>query len=587
MKILSILWLSFLFISASFAQEITQAYELVKMGSEINTHYHEAAPIVSPDGNTLYIFVHNHPDNTYGKDGSQDIWMSKKGADGNWSQVQHLGNPFNQHHSNQVFSVMPDGTLFIRGGRSKNSKGFSLVSPGGGLTELDVKDFSKMNNGRFYGADLSRDMQHMLIYMSEKKDATFSDLYLSSRQSDGSYSTPVALKINHSLDDIAPFILPDQKTIYYSSGRPGDGRQGGLDIYKTTRLDDTWLNWSPPVNMGPVINTAAMDAYISMDDAGNIFTSRANSRVDGGNLDIFMLVPKEITVTLIGNVYNDKTSQLLSGATATLTIPDKEAMQFQTKQEGKFETKFNAVQNYKIAVTAAGFLPGSASASLPELTKDTTIIVDIRLKPIAKELIITGITRDEKTGDPVNAKLIIAERNSTSNTFTKQTQEGAYDQKVSKLGWYTLTASASGYLNKIDSIELADADLSPFVKDVYLKPIEIGMTVRLKNIYFDFDKTTLKSESFVELDKVVEFLKNNPTVEIEISGHTDSKGADEYNLNLSQGRSEAVVNYLIGQGIDTSRLVPHGYGEEKPIDTNDTDAGRANNRRVEFTILKK
>jgi outer membrane protein OmpA-like peptidoglycan-associated protein len=294
-----------------------------------------------------------------------------------------------------------------------------------------------------------------------------------------------------------------------------------------------------------------------------------------------------LKVTLIGNVYNDKTSQLLSGANVTLTIPEKEPLQFQTKTEGKFETKFTPVVNYKIATAASGFLPNTINGTIPALTNDTTIIVDIRLTPIAKELILTGVTRNETTSDPINAKLIITERGVNKNTFTKQTQDGVYEQKLPTLGWYMLTASASGFLNKTDSIELADAELSPFVKDVFLQPIEIGVTVRLKNIYFDFDKTTLKSESFVELNKVVYFLKENPTVEIEISGHTDSKGADEYNLNLSQGRSETVVNYLIDKGINASRLTPHGYGEEKPIDTNETDAGRANNRRVEFTVLKK
>ena len=83
------------------------------------------------------------------------------------------------------------------------------------------------------------------------------------------------------------------------------------------------------------------------------------------------------------------------------------------------------------------------------------------------------------------------------------------------------------------------------------------------------------------------FLEQNPTVEIEIAGHTDSKGTDEYNVNLSQGRSQAVVDYLASQGIDRGRLTAHGYGEAKPIDTNDTEEGRANNRRVEFTVLKK
>jgi outer membrane protein OmpA-like peptidoglycan-associated protein len=164
---------------------------------------------------------------------------------------------------------------------------------------------------------------------------------------------------------------------------------------------------------------------------------------------------------------------------------------------------------------------------------------------------------------------------------------GKYEKEISKLGWYMITASAEGFLNATDSIWINSADVTPVVKDMYLQPIEVGLTVRLKNVYFDFDKTTLKSESFVELDKVVDFLQKNPTVEIEIAGHTDFKGTDDYKNNLSQGRCQSVVDYLSSQGEDNFRLTPHGYGESKPIDTNDTDAGRANNRRVEFTVMKK
>src|SRR5690606_5940633 len=130
--------------------------------------------------------------------------------------------------------------------------------------------------------------------------------------------------------------------------------------------------------------------------------------------------------------------------------------------------------------------------------------------------------------------------------------------------------TAEGYLNAIDSVWVNDREVTPVTKDIVLQPIEVGVTVRLKNIYFDTDKTTLKKESFVELNKVVDLLKQNPSVEIEIAGHTDSQGTDEYNANLSQGRSEAVVNYLISQGIDGYRLTSHGYGESKPIDTNDS-----------------
>ena len=97
----------------------------------------------------------------------------------------------------------------------------------------------------------------------------------------------------------------------------------------------------------------------------------------------------------------------------------------------------------------------------------------------------------------------------------------------------------------------------------------------------------MKAESYVELNKVVDFLKLNESVEIEIEGHTDNKGSDVYNENLSQGRSQSVVDYLVQQGIESTRLTARGFGESKPIDTNDTDEGRGNNRRVEFTVLKK
>jgi outer membrane protein OmpA-like peptidoglycan-associated protein len=168
-----------------------------------------------------------------------------------------------------------------------------------------------------------------------------------------------------------------------------------------------------------------------------------------------------------------------------------------------------------------------------------------------------------------------------------QTEQGKYEYEVPKTGWYIIAVSAEGYMNGSDSVAVNSPDASPFSKDVYLQPIEVGVTVRLKNIYFDFDKTSLKKESFVELNKVVDFLKQNPSVEVEIAGHTDNKGSDDYNSNLSQGRSQAVVDYIISQGIESHRLTPHGYGESKPIDTNDNPEGQANNRRVEFTVVKK
>jgi outer membrane protein OmpA-like peptidoglycan-associated protein len=207
--------------------------------------------------------------------------------------------------------------------------------------------------------------------------------------------------------------------------------------------------------------------------------------------------------------------------------------------------------------------------------------------PIAKKLLIKGTVFDKKTQQPVTAKVDILNKPNRATNFSLTAEGGKYEQELPGLGAFVVTASAVGYLNAIDSVDLINADESPLTKDLFLSPIEVGTVVRLKNIYFDFDKTTLKAESYVELNKVVDFLTLNGRVEIEIEGHTDNKGSDEYNQNLSQGRSQSVVDYLVQQGIESGRLTARGFGESKPIDSNDTDEGRGNNRRVEFTVLKK
>ena len=583
------LFLTLLFMAFSFVlpgQEVSARYELVKMDKTVNTFRHEAAPVVSPDGKSLYFFVQNHPENTFGKDDTQDIWVSRKDENGVWSAAEHMRSPFNMHPSNQVFTILPDGNIFIKGGRSKGEKGFSIANPNGGLMELDVKDFKKMNNGRFYGATMSADKKHIIMYFSERQNSPISDLYASHLQADGSYSQPVKMKLSTTLDEVGPFISPDQKTLYFGSARQAPGRQGGVDIYKCTRLDDTWMNWSEPVNLGKPINTAALDFYFTIDSQGNIFTSRANKALEGAQLDLYMLAPKTFGITLAGTVYNQKTNDPLQ-ANVEIRLVDQDPLKLQADASGKFESKIPEVSGYAVTASLEGFLPVSESVKIPVIYSDTTIYIDLPLTPVSIPLVLNGKIYDQKTNKQISAKLGIALKGNPGASMKINAARGSYQQEIEQLGWYIITASAEGYINAVDSIWINDRDVTPVTKDMVLQPIEVGVTVRLKNIYFDFDKTTLKNESFPELDKVVDFLKQNASVEIEISGHTDNKGSDDYNETLSQGRSEAVVNYVISQGIDSFRLTAHGYGESKPIDTNDSDEGRANNRRVEFTVMKK
>jgi outer membrane protein OmpA-like peptidoglycan-associated protein len=152
---------------------------------------------------------------------------------------------------------------------------------------------------------------------------------------------------------------------------------------------------------------------------------------------------------------------------------------------------------------------------------------------------------------------------------------------------YALNVSKPGYLFYSDNFALRGINTraTPFIKDIPLKKIKAGETVVLKNIFFDTDKYTLKSESLIELDRLVALLKANPSLRIEISGHTDNQGGAAYNVTLSKNRAKTVYDYLIGHGIDASRLAYEGYGLTRPVDTNATEEGRANNRRTEFRVL--
>lgn len=268
-------------------------------------------------------------------------------------------------------------------------------------------------------------------------------------------------------------------------------------------------------------------------------------------------------------------------------MKDQKPINLKSTPAGKFETKIPETNLYTLTAAATGYLPFTQDYKVPKINRDTTLHVDVYLTPIAKQLVLAGDVMDKKTNANVlNSKLGIVLKADRSVDFKLNPTNGKYQQEIPGLGWYLFTASAEGYLNTTDSVQVDNLEITPVVKNIFLTPIEVGITVRLKNIYFDFDRTTLKPESFVELNKVVDFLNQNPKVSVEIAGHTDAKGSDTYNENLSQGRSQSVVDYLVSQGIDRARLQAHGYGESKPIDSNETEEGRANNRRVEFTVLK-
>ncbi|TVR81067.1 MAG: OmpA family protein [Chitinophagaceae bacterium] len=495
-------------------------YGIENLGQNINSQYDELAPVISPDGRTLYFVRSNHPDSKFSPDGSpdpeqwsQDIWVSRMDENGEWSKAERKDAPFNKARYNSVISVTPDGnTLLINGAYERGNytgRGFSFVrKTSSGWSEpkqVFIRNFQRMNRGIFQGAFLSNDNRVLLIDFSERRNGVKNNLYVSFLESEeGIWSEPIALggKVNTNYNETAPFLASDGVTLYFASDRP-EGL-GSSDIYRTRRLDDTWQKWSEPVNLGPPINTPEWDGYYSIDAKGEYAYMVSYQDSYGGGDIVRVKLTKEHqpdpVVVFSGRVINAKTGEPLEARISYETLPE-------------------------------GTESGIASSS-PGSGRFQIVL------PYGKN--------------------------------------------------YGILAEVPGFLSVSDNLDLTEVDsYRELERDLMMVPIEVGQIVRLNNIFFDFAKASLRSESFPELNRIIRFLSENPKVIIKISGHTDNVGSDSFNLKLSEDRAAAVKNYLRENGIPLGRIESKGYGKNKPVATNDTEEGRQMNRRVEFTILNK
>jgi outer membrane protein OmpA-like peptidoglycan-associated protein len=222
--------------------------------------------------------------------------------------------------------------------------------------------------------------------------------------------------------------------------------------------------------------------------------------------------------------------------------------------------------------------------------KEEPVVKPLETKPdpLPRLTILKGVISDELTQKPLDAviEIIDNDQNKLMYTFNSNSFTGKYLTSLPSGKNYGIAVKKEGYLFHSENFNVADsAAFQTIIKDIALKKIQVGSTIVLKNIFYDFDKATLRPESTNELERLLKLLVDMPNLKIEISSHTDSKGTNDYNFKLSENRAKSVVDYLIGKGITAERLVSKGYGEEKPIATNDTDEGRQLNRRTEFKIL--
>jgi outer membrane protein OmpA-like peptidoglycan-associated protein len=259
------------------------------------------------------------------------------------------------------------------------------------------------------------------------------------------------------------------------------------------------------------------------------------------------------------------------------------------RQAATYEMRINHGGSYDLRLKADRFEELPKALDLTNIDEYQELNFDLFVADV-KMAIVSGKILDKKTG--ANLKVISAAKinvEGQSDVFAKiDTINATYELKLKPGSQYTVSASAPNYYPLYEVVDASSTTGNiKIYKDLVIVPIEVGQSIRLNNIFFDAGKTVLKKESFSELDRVADFLTKNPEIKVEISGHTDNVGAAATNQKLSQSRAQSVADYIVKKGIPKDKVVAKGYGLAKPVASNATKEGKAQNRRVEFTILDK
>jgi OmpA-OmpF porin, OOP family len=490
------------------------------LGDNVNTEFDELGPVISQDGKILY-FIRS--EFVPGKGIVQEAWYSDLDITGYCNKAKKLILPFTRDPDTkfQILSITADGSIILAAQNKKDSANiinglylsYKYLDGWETPEKLNILIFENfIAKSKTWGVHLAKNGKILFIYKSISSDTAFSEIFVSFLKNDTLWSEPVKLSetVNRRSGiqgNFAPFLAPDEVTMFFSSDRKGG--YGLADIYLCKRLDNSWLKWSEPINLGPIVNSDEWESYFSISPDGkySYFVSGDGSI---GENDIFRMqlnpsfLPKPVVV-LTGKVTDIKNSE---------KIPADITFESMTDVTQKYYAKFNP--------------------------------------------------------DKKRFRLVVPGGKKYKFKFSSQ----GYNNNTGFVDY----SSVNGYKE-------IKFDVSLKVKTV-VEVTEEPEIITLENIYFDFGKSDVKTESYPELDKILRLMSENPGIKIEIDAHTDNVGSDDYNLKLSQARAESVLNYLVSNGIFVSRLKAKGYGSSKPVADNNSEQGRQKNRRVEFKISK-
>ncbi|HVU56377.1 MAG TPA: OmpA family protein [Puia sp.] len=473
-------------------------------------------------------------------------------------EPQNLGDSINTPVSEYYPTITIDGSKLIYTRRVNNfNEDFYESDRMDGIFHKSKSLEGNINTNQNEGAqNISQDGQWLIFTGCNFPEGHGScDLYISYLTDQG-WSSPENLgdSINTEEWESAPSLSPDKRDLYFASRRP-DGF-GGSDIYVSHRLRNG--RWSSPENLGPVINTIGDEGtpFIHADNQSLYFTSSGHPGYGGDDLFVSRKGP--------GGEWQK---------------PENLGFPINTiENEGSLVISADGKTAYYASDRADS--RGGLDLYTFELRED--------IRP-AQTLWVKGRVFDKTTHKGLPSGVELTDLSTRTVISQLQTDEtGNYLITLPKGKDYAFNVNRKGYLFFSENFPLSQLkEDTAYNIDIPLQPIEADAAIVLRNIFFDPNKYELKPESQVELDKVVQLLKENPTLKIQINGHTDNSGKTADNVTLSGNRARSVVAYLTAKGIDPGRLSSKGWGDTQPVATNATPEGRAQNRRTELKVISR
>ncbi len=435
------------------------------------------------------------------------------------------------------------------------------------------------------------------------------DIVVSKKDLFGRWQSPVSIspRINSKLQEGACSVSADGRQLIFTIC--GGVTYGRCDLFESKKIGN---EWSKPTNLGPLVNSSDWEGQPSLSADGRILYFSSMRKGGVGGYDIWFSKKddsgKWTKAQNLGATINskfDEISPFIHVNNQTLYFSSNGYAGFggydiYQSEKGKngwspplnLGAPLNDYEDqFSFFVTANGT---EAYFSKADVTNhgysklyQTTIPLD--KQPIRKSFSVKGIVRDNETGKPIKANLELSDQrlNEKIEILESDSLNGNYLFVLTRGAKYSLFVTADGYLFRTYTFEVDSTQVSRTVLlDIELKPIRQRASSVLNNIFFDYDKYEIKPESYSELANVLKFLKKYPALFVEIGGHTDSKGTDDYNFKLSQKRAQAVADYFLSNGIEKSKITIKGFGASKPLVENNSEANRQVNRRIEFVIVK-